>query len=96
MCHSTLKGGVCDRHLFLGCSEKNSFFETVSSLKAGVYFSDMIKEKGFDVDKYLKVQSEEILKRVDSFEKLYLEFGGKIYGIFMPPAFFRATTRIQK
>jgi len=37
----------------------------------------MIK-KGFDTDKYLEIQSSEILKRVDNFDKLYLEFGGKI------------------
>ncbi len=35
-------------------------------------------EKGFDTEKYLKIQSKEILNRVNNFEKLYLEFGGKI------------------
>ena len=35
-------------------------------------------EKGFDTEKYLEVQSKEILNRVNDFEKLYLEFGGKI------------------
>jgi len=35
---------------------------------------------GFDIDKYLKLQSEKILERVGMFEnKLYLEFGGKLY-----------------
>lgn len=34
---------------------------------------------GFDNDKYLKEQTEEILKRVERFNnKLYLEFGGKL------------------
>lgn len=33
---------------------------------------------GFDNDKYLKIQSEEIKKRIGNFEKLYLEFGGKL------------------
>ncbi len=34
----------------------------------------------FDNDKYLKLQSENILKRVSSFgDKLYLEFGGKLF-----------------
>lgn len=42
----------------------------------------MIKEKGFDVEKYIQIQSEEILKRVNNFEKLYLEFGGKLCGDF--------------
>ncbi|MGC9310039.1 MAG: DUF1846 domain-containing protein, partial [Candidatus Nanoarchaeia archaeon] len=35
-------------------------------------------EKGFDVDKYLKIQSEAILERINNAEKLYLEFGGKL------------------
>ena len=34
----------------------------------------------FDNDKYLKLQSENILKRVSSFgDKLYIEFGGKLF-----------------
>lgn len=38
---------------------------------------------GFDKDKYLKLQSEEILKRIDMFGgKLYLEFGGKLFDDF--------------
>ncbi|MBM3252569.1 MAG: DUF1846 family protein, partial [Candidatus Omnitrophica bacterium] len=39
----------------------------------------MAKKIGFDNEKYLKEQSEEILNRVERFNnKLYLEFGGKI------------------
>ena len=38
----------------------------------------MLKEKGFDAEKYLQEQSKEILNRVEKFKKLYLEFGGKI------------------
>lgn len=38
----------------------------------------MLKEKGFDTEKYLQAQSKEILGRVKKFKKLYLEFGGKI------------------
>jgi len=35
---------------------------------------------GFDNNKYLKTQSEQIIKRIDEFGgKLYLEFGGKLY-----------------
>ena len=35
---------------------------------------------GFDNDKYLKLQSEKILERIELFEnKLYLEFGGKLF-----------------
>lgn len=33
---------------------------------------------GFDQDKYLKLQTKEILKRVEQFERLYLEVGGKL------------------
>lgn len=39
----------------------------------------MIK-KGFDNDKYLKMQSENIRERISKFDnKLYLEFGGKLF-----------------
>ena len=34
---------------------------------------------GFDNKKYLKLQSEEIKKRIKKFDKLYLEFGGKLF-----------------
>lgn len=35
---------------------------------------------GFDNDKYLTMQSEHIRKRIDQFDnKLYLEFGGKLF-----------------
>ncbi len=38
---------------------------------------------GFDNDKYLKLQSEHIRKRIDQFgDKLYLEFGGKLFDDF--------------
>ena len=33
---------------------------------------------GFDTGKYLKEQTKKILERVGKFEKLYLEFGGKL------------------
>lgn len=37
-------------------------------------------KKGFDNDMYLKVQSEQIKKRIAQFgDKLYLEFGGKLF-----------------
>ncbi len=38
----------------------------------------MIRKKGFDTDGYLKAQVEKILERVSLFDKLYLEFGGKL------------------
>ena len=40
----------------------------------------MQKKIGFDNDKYLKMQSERIRERIAQFDnKLYLEFGGKLY-----------------
>ena len=37
-------------------------------------------KRGFDNDKYLKIQSEHIRERIDQFgDKLYLEFGGKLF-----------------
>ena len=35
---------------------------------------------GFDPNKYLEEQSKYILERVNNFDKLYLEFGGKLLG----------------
>ena len=36
-------------------------------------------EKGFDNDKYVKIQSEHIKERFNLFDKLYLEVGGKLF-----------------
>ncbi len=37
-------------------------------------------KKAFDNNKYLKIQREEIMKRISNFDdKLYLEFGGKLF-----------------
>lgn len=38
-----------------------------------------LHKTGFDNEKYIKTQSEHICKRVNQFDKLYLEFGGKIF-----------------
>ena len=39
-----------------------------------------MKKVGFDNEKYLKMQSEQIRKRIAEFGgKLYLEFGGKLF-----------------
>ena len=35
-------------------------------------------EPGFDPTKYIKAQKKKILERINKFEKLYLEFGGKL------------------
>ena len=37
---------------------------------------------GFDNDKYLKEQSEEIRRRAGKYGRLYLEFGGKLMNDF--------------
>ena len=38
---------------------------------------------GFDNEKYLKIQSEYIKERINKFgDKLYLEFGGKLFDDF--------------
>ena len=42
-----------------------------------------MKKIAFDNEYYLKIQREEILKRINSFgDKLYLEFGGKLFDDF--------------
>jgi uncharacterized protein (UPF0371 family) len=38
----------------------------------------MIKKKGFDTSRYLSAQIRRIMDRVNKFDKLYLEFGGKL------------------
>ena len=40
-------------------------------------------KRGFDNDKYIAMQSQKIRDRIDMFgEKLYLEFGGKLFDDF--------------
>jgi len=36
-------------------------------------------KQGFDSELYLKIQTEKIKERINMFDKLYLEFGGKIF-----------------
>ncbi|WP_416335103.1 DUF1846 domain-containing protein [Anaerococcus sp. DFU013_CI05] len=38
-----------------------------------------MKKIAYDNDKYIKLQSEKILERISHFDKLYLEFGGKLF-----------------
>lgn len=40
----------------------------------------MTKKIGFDPQKYIEEQSKYILERVNNYDKLYLEFGGKLIG----------------
>ena len=36
-------------------------------------------KKGFDSEMYMRKQSEQIIERISHFDKLYLEFGGKLF-----------------
>ena len=41
-----------------------------------------MKKIGFDSQKYIELQSARIRERIDQFGgKLYLEFGGKLFGL---------------
>ena len=52
----------------------------VAPAKQGIRGSSTMFKKGFDNDKYLKMQSEHIRERISKFGgKLYLEFGGKLF-----------------
>ena len=52
---------------------------------------------GFDNQKYLLTQSEQIRNRIDLFGgKLYLEFGGKLLTIIMLQEFFRVLSLTAK
>ncbi len=59
----------------------------------------MIKTTGFDNDKYLKMQSERIRERIGRFDnKLYLEFGGKLFDDFHASRVlpgFKADSKLQ-
>ena len=51
---------------------------------------------GFDNDKYLKMQSEHIKERIAKFDnKLYLEFGGKLFDDYHVQGFFQDLSRTQ-
>ncbi len=58
----------------------------------------MMHTVGFDTNKYLKEQTKKILERVSKFEKLYLEFGGKLcYDLHASRVLpgYKATTKID-
>lgn len=42
----------------------------------------MVQKIGFDSEQYLEEQSRFIMERVEKYDKLYLEFGGKLIGDF--------------
>ena len=64
------------------------FIDLKKTLKLGCFKSFLIlkgsnyMKKGFDSELYLKVQAEKIEERINMFDKLYLEFGGKIFDDF--------------
>ena len=47
--------------------------------KSKLYIRGIKMKQGFDSELYLKIQSEKIEERINMFDKLYLEFGGKIF-----------------
>ena len=36
-------------------------------------------KKGFNNEKYVEIQSKRIKEKINEFDKLYLEFGGKLF-----------------
>ena len=50
---------------------------------------------GFDHEKYLEEQSKYILERVNNYDKLYLEFGGKLL-FDMQKEFYLDLMKMQK
>ena len=59
----------------------------------------MVKEIGFDNEEYLRMQSERIRERINRFDnKLYLEFGGKLFDDFHAARVlpgFKADSKLQ-
>lgn len=52
-------------------------------------------KKPLNLNKYLKIQRENILKRIAKFgDKLYFEFGGKLFDDSMPQEYSRALLQI--
>ena len=51
---------------------------------------------GFDHEKYLEEQSKYILERVNNYDKLYLEFGGKLLLIYMQKEFYQDLMKMQR
>lgn len=65
-------GKVREANLFI-CQECNA--------REGYYGNmEVAMTQGFDHDLYMKMQTEQIVKRIEKFDnKLYLEFGGKLF-----------------
>ena len=51
---------------------------------------------GFDQKKYLEEQSKYILERVNNYDKLYLEFGGKLFNDLHAKEFYQDLMKMQK
>jgi len=57
----------------------------------------MPKKIGFDNEKYLNEQKAAILERLSKFDnKLYLEFGGKLFLIIMLLVFYRDSIQMSR
>ncbi len=50
-----------------------------------------MRKIGFDPQKYIEEQSKFILERVNDYDKLYLEFGGKLIGDMQKESFLDLT-----
>lgn len=51
---------------------------------------------GFDHEKYITEQSKYILERVNEYDKLYIEFGGKLFQIYMQKECYLVLKKTQK
>ena len=64
----------------VGCCIMNVYFCFAARQAGEEGKTTVMYRTGFDNDKYLKLQSEHIRKRIAEFgDKLYLEFGGKLF-----------------
>ena len=61
------------RDFFAFCQKQHQLIEKDRGSK-------VMKKIGFDPQKYIEEQSKYILERVNNYDKLYLEFGGKLIG----------------
>ena len=61
--------------------EANLFICQECNAREGYYGNmEVAMTQGFDHDLYMKMQTEQIVKRIEKFDnKLYLEFGGKLF-----------------
>lgn len=51
---------------------------------------------GFDINKYLLEQTKFIEERVNNYDKLYLEFGGKLFNDLHAKEFYQVLMKMLK